>query len=748
MTALTATVAAASVVLPLVVQGGQLGKLHDAGCTNNVPVRSVFKSLSEAGRAPTQTEPVVIDTGELLAPDPTTRYAVTRGGPGLRELARALTGPGSRPLFDMMVPGRFDLALRRDRVERLTEAADLPWTIANLKPRFASQPFRIVERDGVRIGLTAVIDDRMAPSLHPRVRPENLIEAREALINAVRALRAAGADLVVAVSHQDSNATLRSILRLVDGVDATPDILILSPVAGEVTQIQLAGEGPVLLAAPAGGRRALVAHVEVRRGGRAPRFLGARRISLEARDDKALSEVRREVCEALGRPIGPKGRLGPDGKPRVISSDQFVSFVLELMRRRTGAEVAVITRGTVQDAFPLTGPLTPLDLMRVIPFDDGIQVAYVPGSRMAQLFRLATDARARVSGIAAGRVAGRALDTGRTYKVAAVDFVAAGGNEIFRPGALDWQPVEDLGELREMVADYLREHGFDPDADPDPDDDIDEPALLSAQLNLGGNLKTVTVANSGGYEAPQLSRNQFLGITALFDLRVIVDLARHRFQLFERTRYGIAREGTGDAEENDDVTTLELTYIGRFASKEGPWYVPNASAAVSLETELTVPDEGESERNYRRALLQAGVGPSFPLLPNISARVQLGLRRELLASPDSEIEAERLLAETRMALLSTLEILKYTFPTDYGRPLSATLRIDHAYDLTGTVRDNILQGRLDFDIPVARKLSVTFGLELYFQDREVDSGEDPRSGLAFDTAFGIKTFGDLSTVLF
>ena len=746
---LTATVAAASVVLPLVVQGEQLGKLHDAGC-RGASVRSVFRSLTEAGRAPSRTAPIVIDTGELLAPDPNTRYAVTTGGPGLQALARALTQPSNdrQRIFDMMVPGRFDLALRRDRLRLLTEAAKLPWTVANLSPRFASEPYRIVVRDGVKVGLTAVIDDRLGPSLHTRVRAEGLTPARAALIEAVKALRKAGADIVVAVSHQSSSTALKSILRLVDGAEARPDVLVLSPVAGNIAQISLGGGGPVVLAAPSGARNALVAHVEVHRGGRPPRFLGARRVVLEPRDDPALAEVRREVCEAVGRPIGPAPELAPDGRPPKVTVEQFRTFVLELMRRKTGAEVAVINRQSVQDAFPLELPLTALDLMRVIPFDDGIQVAEVPGTAMSRLFRLQNDARAVVAGISSGRIAGRTLDRGRTYRVVVIDFVAAGGDEILRPKELDWKPVEELGELRELVADYLREYGFDVDADPDPDDEIEEPALLSTQLNLGGNIKTVTVANSGGYEAPQLSRNQFLGLTALFDLRVIVDLARHRIQLFERTRYGIAREGRGDTEENDDVTTLELSYIGRFASNKAPWYVPNASAAVSLETELTVPEEGESERGYRRALLQAGVGPSFPLLSNISFRVQLGLRRELLASQSSDDEAERLLAETRMALLSTFEILKYSFPTDNGRPLSATLRVDHAFDLTGTVKDNILQGRLDFDIPVARRLSVTMGLELYFQDRTLANGEDPRSGLAFDTSFGIKTFGDLSTVLF
>ena len=734
----------ASVVLPLVVQGQQLGKLHDAGCGSKA-VRSVFQSLREAGQAPTRTEPIVIDPGDMLAPDPNTRYAVTRGGPGLQAIAQALTGASGQPIFDMMVPGRFDLALRRDRMSILTTAARLPWTIANVRPRFPHRPYRVVVRDGVRVGLTAVIDDRLGPSLHPLVRAEKLVAARKGLSDAVKALREEGVDVVVAVSYQSAEQPLKAVLRLVDGAQERPDVLILSSAVGDVSQIRLAGDETTILVAPSGPRRALVAHLEVRRGAAKPRFLGSRRIDLQPRPDFALAEVRREVCEALGRPIGPKVAAGDRRK---ISRSQFVQFVLELIRRRTDAEVAVLSRGTVQDAFPVETPFTPLDLMRLIPFDDGVQVADVPGSRMSRLFRLASDARVMVSGLSGRLVAGRALDTGRTYRVAAVDFLAAGGDDVLKPKNLDWQPVEEVGEVRQLVSDYLREHGFDPDADPDPDDEVREPTLLSAQLNLGGNLKTVTVANSADYEAPQLSRNQFLGITALVDLRVIADWTRHRFQLFERTRYGIAREGTGDAEENDDVTTVELTYIGRFASKKNPWYIPNASAAISLETELTVPEEGESERDYRRALLQAGVGPSFPLLPNVSLRVQLGLRRELLAQQDAEDEQERLLAQTRMALLSTFEIIKYTFPTDFGRPLSATLRLDHAFDLTGTVRDNILQGRLDFDIPMARRLSVTVGLELYFQDRAVSGGEDPTSGLAFDTSFGLKTFGDVSTVLF
>ncbi len=743
MAALTATVAAASVVLPLVVQGEQLGKLHDAGCTPK-PVRSGLASLREAGRAPTRTEPIVIDTGELLAPDPNTRYAVVQGGSMLTSLASTLRGRGARPVFDVMVPGRYDLAIRRDRLRALTDEVDLPWVVANLTPAFKTVPYKIIERDGVRIGVTAVIDDRLGSSLHPRVRTEKLVEARKALGDTVRQLREQGVDLVLAVSHQSSKTPLKSILRLVDGTVERPDVLIMSPLAGDVVQVSLGERSPIVLAAPSGARRALLAFVEVRRGAGDPRFLGARRITLEARPDAELSEVRREVCAALGTEMGPTEK-----RRKTISEDEFATFVLELMRRRTGAEVAVINRATIRDTFPISAPITPLALMRILPFDDGIQTADLRGSEIRSLLRLAGDGRVRVSGISAGKVAGRAIDSARTYRVAAVDFVAAGGDDVFKAGELDWTAVDGVGELRQEVADYLRTYGFDPDADPDPDDEPEEPALLSAQLNLGGNLKTVTVSNAGDYEAPQLSRNQFLGITALLDLRVIADFTNHRFQLFERTRYGIAREGTGDAEENDDVTTVELTYIGRFASEKEPWYIPNASAAISLETELTVPEAGDAERDYRRALLQAGIGPSFPLLPNMSFRVQLGVRRELLASEDSEDEQERLLAQTRMAMLSTLEILKYSFPTDYGRPLTTTLRVDHAFDLTGTVRDNILQGRLDFDVPVARRLSLTVGLELYFQDRAVDDGSpDPGSGLAFDTSFGVKTFGDLSTALF
>ena len=270
------------------------------------------------------------------------------GGPGLAALAKALLGPSGESTFDIMVPGRYDLALNRDRLNLLTAQAKLPWTIANLTPRFTSEKYRIVERNGVKVGLTGVVDDRLAPTLHPRIRPEDLVPARKALADAVRALREAGADIVVAVSHQARDAGLKAILRLVDEASERPDVLILSPITGDIAQIGLGRKGPVVLAAPSGGRRALVAHVEVRRGVGEVRFLGARRIDLQPRVDPALGEVRREVCEALGRPIGPRDRK------RTIDQAQFVQFVLELIRRRTGAEVAVITARPSGIPFPST----------------------------------------------------------------------------------------------------------------------------------------------------------------------------------------------------------------------------------------------------------------------------------------------------------------------------------------------------------------------------------------------------------
>jgi hypothetical protein len=341
-------------------------------------------------------------------------------------------------------------------------------------------------------------------------------------------------------------------------------------------------------------------------------------------------------------------------------------------------------------------------------------------------------------------VVGRATDPLRTYRVVTVDFLAEGGDRLIDPERFAFASAEGTLSSRQLVADLARrgELGREWLERQGP------PRLLDLRVNLGASLKSVNVENRAAAEAPQLTRLDFLGVSGEFELRLVLDLPRHRLEASERTRFGIVREvPEGEApttSENEDVTTFELLYAGRLGGGlERPW-IPDAGASARLETELTVPDE---ERGYRRALLSAGVGPSWQLTGNLSLRSQLGLRRELLARADSEDPAEAALAETRVALLSSAELRDEVLANLGPAPSILNLRIDHTVDLTGNVRDQVFQGRIGIDVPVLTGIALTAALDVYVLEREQAQGPN-LSGAALDTSFGLRSSTDFSALFY
>lgn len=705
----TATTAAA-LVIPFVLQADLQGRIYrgDCGDERGLPALAIPTGFD--------VEPVVVSAGDLLGPAPEARFPLELGPVGHAALA-----PLVRGRFDAVIPGNFELSLDRARLAALTATTGLPWTVANLDPAFPHRPERIVERAGLSIGITGVIDDHLEKQLHPTVRKEHLAKAGPALKASIRRLRAAGATVVAALAHVSGSKGASAVARLMDELgEDVPDLLMTSALDGDVRSMVLARVRVV----PAPRSGAAVARVLVAHGG--VRVLSRGLIRAGEESTREVERLRRVNCRHLG------ARLTRLEAP--FTREDMTRYVLEVMRRRTQAEIAIINDGAFGDGFPLVGPVDRLALRRALRIEDTLRVTGVLGANLVQLMPLLQNEDAAVLGLGPTNAAGRKIDPTRRYRVVTVDFVANGGDGLMDPTLFDFQPVGPR-PLRDLVAEYLRTEGGDLK--------VQTPSLLGAYLSISANLKSVAVDEGEQYEAPQLTRNDFIGVTAVGDLRLSADFDRNRLELHARTRYGISKDGRQPAAEIDDVTTGELSYLGRLAARGHAFWVPDASAAVSLQTELTKPEETP----FRRALLSAGVGPSWPLEERISLRVQLGMRRELFADRDSSDPAEARLAETRLAILSTLEILRVDFPTDFGPPVLITMRLDHAFDLTGDVRDNVFQGRLDIDVPITSRIAVTAGLEAYVQHRMEEGASNP-IGAAFDTSLGLKTSGDLSMVLF
>lgn len=727
----SATVAA---VLPLIIQGDWAGRLYEGDCLQP-GARGYHASILDA--APAGLEPLILGTGDLLAPDPAVAHAVEVGADAHQMLADVWVRKNKLPFYDALLLGNLELSLPRGALAELTETARLPWVISNLAPNLKFERERIVRRGPWLIGITGILDEQLLPTLHPSVREESLSPAGPALSASVDRLRALGVHYVVAMAHVGGKDGAQRLVQLLDGLQSLPDVVVSSGLAGGVELIQLRNQDLTVI--PASPRVGTVVTAQIILGPK-KKIEAISEVQLTPQPDPQFERLRARTCNDLAEPLGPMVSA-----EQFLDREAFARFILALLREKTGAEIAVVNLGALNPgAFPLRAPIDYFDLQRAMPFGDTVHQGEIRGAALGALSGLINHPKIRVLGLEKGKVAGRNIDATRTYRVVALEFVAAGGDGALEPGKITFEALE-LGTARDLVADFLRESGYHPDADIDPDQDIAEPALLGARVNLGANLKTVTVAGEEGYEAPQLTRRNFLGVSALLDIRLSADFVDHRLELGERSRFGVAKDDREPSQENDDVTIFEATYLWRAAGPASPRYVPNVSATTSLETELTVPEE--QGRGYRRALLQVGAGPSWPLLPNLTVRAQMGARRELLADPNSPNPEEANSAALRAALISALELANYALPLDSGAPLTLSLRVNHVLDLTGVARDNILQGRADFDIPIGKNLALTAGLETYIQHR-AQEGMDRRVGIAFDTLFGIKTFGDLSLTWF
>lgn len=735
MPALTSSVAA-SLVVPFVLQGELQGRLFEGDCVAQTP-RTTVGGLVEVGRGPDQLDPVILSPGDVFAPHPVGMAAVELG---LGEpFGQALRRDDGAPIFDALVVGNLELSMRPEALARVTSAARLPWTVANLRPPMDVARERIVDRGPVRVGITAVIDDQLADRLHPSVAKMSLATAAPALEASVRRLRAAGAHVVVAVLHVGETDGHAAVFRILTNLgEDKPDLVFTSGLKRAVGRFRLAGGRTVVLPAPVGPDRAQVARMGFDRRGM-PVFRDNRVVEVPARPRTGLETLKTQVCEVLDTPLWPE----PFARP--VDEAAFSTFVLQKMRETAGAEIAIVNKGAFGGTYPIEALRTRLDLDAHLPFSESLRVAELRGNELAPILAAARHSNAVALGAAPTRVAGREIEARRRYRVVTVDFVARGGDGILDPEKVEFTPL-DAPPLRDLVAEAIRARGMAMVADGAAAVEVVQPTLLGLQVNLSGNLKAVAVSNDASYEAPQLTRDDFLGGSLVFDLRLTADFELHRFDLQERTRFGVAQDGSSDFQETDDVTRVELSYIGRFAGRRTGTFIPDASAAASLETELTVPGIEEG-RGYRRALGEFGVGPSWPIDELITFRTQLGLRRELLADGDSADEAEADLAQLKLAVLSLVELRPWVLKTDAGGQLRMSGRLEHTVDLTGTLRDNILKGRLDVDVPLTRNLAVTAGVEVYLLDRSRPGPNDPL-GLSWDTTFGLKATDDFSAVVY
>jgi 2',3'-cyclic-nucleotide 2'-phosphodiesterase (5'-nucleotidase family) len=337
--------------------------------------------------------------------------------------------------------------------QRMSESK-FAWLSANVLDRATGQPFAsaraemLITAGGVRIGLFGLTMTETARSSSPG----DGIEFRSpmaAALSASRRLRAAGAQLVVALTHQEMIADR--------ALAASPGMEVDVILGGHEHEPLVAEEGRALIV-KAGSDARYVVQVDVwlDAGGRlAERSWTFHEVSARVAPDADVASLAQRYAQRFDREldvvIGATA-VGLEARrtPLRTQESNLADFVADAMREHTRAEVAFVNGGGIRtDRVIAAGPLRKRDVNGLMPFTNvvvtlemrGRQVrealeeglahvdreagAFLQVSGIRVVYDLARPAGQRVRDVTVG---GAPLDPERAYTVATIDYLARGGD--------------------------------------------------------------------------------------------------------------------------------------------------------------------------------------------------------------------------------------------------------------------------------------------------------------------------------
>jgi 5'-nucleotidase / UDP-sugar diphosphatase len=680
---------------------------------------------------------------------------------------RALSAGGANPLatllkrggYDAIALGHEELSLDPGTLDALVPAlaaAGLPILASNLtcdarRPACAAVRHELlVRRPEATIGLLATI----SPSVLAGIPAGNmaglgLTDPLAAIHAGVARLRAQGATLIVVMTDgpRDGRA-----LEEVDGLARRliagdkPDLLLGAGLADEETGRALhllrRDGAPPIVGSPTAASGFSV--VRPKDGDFEVGELLASVGHVDAETDRTLAPAEQIFCARATQPLAPAPVHGS------MSREDFTRYVLEVIRRRAGAEIALVNRELVKRApFPITGTFTRGDLERALPYRAVVGVGRVPGPIVDSLIAPAlANPKLAVVGLGRGsgglEVNGRPLDKTRQYRVATIAFVATGGDGIFAPHALPFAPLPGAPDLGHEVAAFLANETAAEDGDPTVNvatdfgrSPSDRPLIV---LLADGELdfSDTSISNPAAYGDAQLTRTQQTSLkgeaTLVAQIRHPIHEGDGRFD----AQYGWARNQPPGmpavAGESIDLITAIATYTYRGLRdlrRIPRRAVPDPYARVWLESEFTRPDVTPTQtRTYHHLQLTNTAGAQFTLTPKLKVRGGAGLQRELLA-PDDEgggwhgvLEAGATLDPTAIATWGAL-VVKLEGLFDYD-----------VVDPTG-LRQHQLRATGKLSVPLVPTLFITVGLDVFaVQRQELGWGE------SYDTTIGLRIHTD------
>lgn len=394
---------------------------------------------------------LMLDAGDTL--HGTTFATISRGD----SIVKLLNEVG----YDYMVPGNHDFNYGYQRLVELTGKGNFKTLASNVVTEQGKRDFLendIKEVDGVKIGFFGL----STPETYYKSHPSNtkgivIAEPVEVAKQQVAALKAKGADFIVAIGHLGIDDSTKEELRSEGVLKAVPGIDLFIDGHSHTALPEGKVIGSALLA-QTGSYTNNLGKITLTFDGNKIENKKAELISYEAmslvKPDEKIEAIEKEVDEAnkpfLEKIVG-KTLVDLEGRREYNRKQEtnLGNLVTDAMREVSKADIAItngggiratiekgdVTMGEVLTAFPFTNFTVTVDLTGkevIQALENGVKAApelagaFVQVSGLTFKYDDTQKAGERVFDV---MVAGKPIDLEKTYKVATNDFIAGGGDQ-------------------------------------------------------------------------------------------------------------------------------------------------------------------------------------------------------------------------------------------------------------------------------------------------------------------------------
>ncbi|MEK0084238.1 bifunctional metallophosphatase/5'-nucleotidase [Benzoatithermus flavus] len=402
-------------------------------------------------RAERQRNPAAITTfgGDLISPS--VLSGLTRG----RQMIELTNAIG----VQVAVPGNHEFDFGPEVAAERFQESRFPWLGTNILGKdgrlapLGMRELEIREAGGYRIGFFGILDTE-TPALSAPGPDLAFADPKATAEAAVKRLKAMGADIVVALTHQDL-AEDRALAAAVEGIDVV--------LGGHDHDASSFYEGGKLIVKAASDLRYLAVvdlvvdrvkqkDKEVVTWTPSWRFVPTAGVTPDPEVQAVVARWEKQLDAELGAPVG-RTAVELDSRRNAVRTAEtnMGNLIADAIRAATGADIGLVNGGGIRGdrTYPAGTVLTRKDILSELPFgnvtvlielkgadllaalENGVSQVEHGAGRFPQVsgLRFAFDPKAapgaRVGEVTIGDAP---LDPARTYKVATNDYMLAGGD--------------------------------------------------------------------------------------------------------------------------------------------------------------------------------------------------------------------------------------------------------------------------------------------------------------------------------